>query len=180
MAKTEYFELGTISKPHGLKGAVHVFLDVDDPYEYEELDAVFVQRGNEMVPYFIDDLQIRDNLNLMSLEGIDSVDMARELVGLKLFLPIAMLPKLRDDQFYYHEIIDYQVEDEVLGTLGTVKEVYSTGAQDVVIMIYKGHEVLIPLLNEIIPKVDKQAKVVHSRLPDGLLDVYLNESYDAD
>ena len=179
MAKTEYFELGTISKPHGLKGAVHVFLDVDDPYEYEELDAVFVQRGNEMVPYFIDDLQIRDNLNLMSLEGIDTVDLARELVGLKLFLPIAMLPKLRDDQFYYHEIIDYQVEDEVLGTLGTVKEVYSTGAQDVV-MIYKGHEVLIPLLDEIIPKVDKQAKVVHSRLPDGLLDVYLNESYDAD
>jgi 16S rRNA processing protein RimM len=91
-----------------------------------------------------------------------------------------MLPKLRDDQFYYHEIIDYQVEDEVLGTLGTVKEVYSTGAQDVVIMIYKGHEVLIPLLDEIIPKVDKHAKVVHSRLPDGLLDVYLNESYDAD
>jgi 16S rRNA processing protein RimM len=91
-----------------------------------------------------------------------------------------MLPKLRDDQFYYHEIIDYQVEDEVLGTLGTVKEVYSTGAQDVLIMIYKGHEVLIPLLDEIIPKVDKQAKVVHSRLPDGLLDVYLNESYDAD
>jgi len=180
MAKTEYFELGTNSKPHGLKGAVHVYLDVDDPYEYEELDAVFVQRGNEMVPYFIADLQIRDNLNLMSLEGIDSVDMARELVGLKLFLPIAMLPKLRDDQFYYHEIIDYQVEDEVLGTLGTVKEVYSTGAQDVVIMIYKGHEVLIPLLDEIIPKVDKHAKVVHSRLPDGLLDVYLNESYDAD
>ena len=141
---------------------------------------MFVQRCNEMVPYFIDDLQIRDNLNLMSLEGIDTVDLARELVGLKLFLPIAMLPKLRDDQFYYHEIIDYQVEDEVLGTLGTVKEVYSTGAQDVLIMIYKGHEVLIPLLDEIIPKVDKQAKVVHSRLPDGLLDVYLNESYDAD
>ncbi|WP_395785417.1 ribosome maturation factor RimM [Aquirufa sp.] len=180
MAKTEYFELGTISKPHGLKGTVHVFLDVDDPYEYEELESVFVQMGNEMVPYFIVDLQIRDNLNLMLLEGIDTVDLARELVGLKIFLPISMLPTLRDDQFYYHEIIDYQVEDAVLGTLGTVKEVYSTGAQDVVIMLYKGHEVLIPLTDEIIPQVDKAAKVVHSRLPEGLIDVYLNESYDAD
>jgi 16S rRNA processing protein RimM len=91
-----------------------------------------------------------------------------------------MLPKLRDDQFYYHEIIDYRVEDEVLGTLGVVKEVYSTGAQDVLIMIYKGHEVLIPLTDEIIPKVDKHTKIVHSRLPNGLIDVYLNESYDAD
>jgi 16S rRNA processing protein RimM len=180
MAKTEYFELGTISKPHGLKGAVHVFLDVDDPYEYEDLTAVFVQKGNEMIPYFIVDLQIRDNLNLMSLEGIDSIDLAKEHVGLKLFLPISQLPQLRDDQFYYHEIVDFQVEDEILGTLGVVKEVYSTGAQDVLIMIYKGHEVLIPLTDAIIPKVDKNTKIVHSCLPEGLIDVYLNESYDAD
>jgi 16S rRNA processing protein RimM len=46
MAKTEYFELGTLSKPHGLKGAFHLYLDVDDPYEYEDLDAIFLQQGN--------------------------------------------------------------------------------------------------------------------------------------
>ncbi len=180
MAKTEYFELGYLAKPHGLKGAFHVFMDVDDPYEYEDLDAVFVQQGNEMVPYFIEDLQIRDNLNLMNLEGIESLDAAKELVGSKLFLPVAMLPKLKDDQFYYHEIVDYQVNDQVLGSLGTVKEVYSTGAQDVIIMIYQGVEVLIPLTDEIVPKVDKQNKVIITHLPDGLLDVYMNESYDAD
>lgn len=180
MAKTEYFELGYLAKPHGLKGAFHVFMDVDDPYEYEDLDAVFVQQGNEMVPYFIEDLQIRENLNLMNLEGIETLDAAKELVGSKLFLPVAMLPKLKDDQFYYHEIIDYQVNDQVLGALGIVKEVYSTGAQDVIIMIYQGVEVLIPLTEEIVPKVDKQNKIIITHLPDGLLDVYLNESYDAD
>ena len=77
MAKTEYFELGTLSKPHGLKGAFHVYLDVDDPYEYEELESVFVQMGNELVPYFIEDIQIRDNLNLLVLEGIESLDAAK-------------------------------------------------------------------------------------------------------
>jgi 16S rRNA processing protein RimM len=155
-------------------------MDVDDPYEYEELDAVFVQQGNEMVPYFIEDLQIRENLNLMTLEGITTIDAAKDLVGSKLFLPVAMLPKLKDDQFYYHEIVDYQVNDQHLGSLGTIKEVYSTGAQDVIIMLYQGVEVLIPLTDEIVPKVDKQNKVVITQLPDGLLDVYMNESYDAD
>ena len=100
MAKTEYFELGALAKPHGLKGAFHVFMDVDDPYEYEGLESVFVQKGNELVPYFIDELQIRDSVNLMTLEGINSLDMAKELVGLKLFLPVSFLPKLKDDQFY--------------------------------------------------------------------------------
>ena len=91
-----------------------------------------------------------------------------------------MLPKLNDDQFYYHEIINYQVNDRTLGPLGKVKEVYSTGAQDVIIMVYKGVEVLIPLTDEIVPKVDKGKKEVITQLPEGLVDVYLNESYDAD
>lgn len=176
MAATEYFELGTLSKPHGIKGAFHVYLDVDDPEEYEDLDAVFLQLGNEMVPYFITDLQIRSNLNLMSLEGIETVDAAKELVGVKLFLPVSMLPKLKDNQFYYHEIVGYQVIDKHHGTLGTVKEVYSTGAQDVLVMTYQSKEVLIPLMDEIIPKVDKKNQVIHSILPDGLLEVYLDDA----
>jgi ribosomal 30S subunit maturation factor RimM len=91
MAKTEYFELGTLSKPHGLKGAFHLFLDVDDPYEYEDLDAIFLQQGNEMVPYFVEDIQIRDNLNLITLEGVNSLDATKEFVGLKVFLPVKVL-----------------------------------------------------------------------------------------
>ncbi|MHA8071574.1 ribosome maturation factor RimM [Aquirufa ecclesiirivi] len=176
MAATEYFELGTLSKPHGIKGAFHVYLDVDDPEEYEDLDAVFLQLGNEMVPYFITDLQIRSNLNLLCLEGIDTLDAAKELVGVKLFLPVSMLPKLKDNQFYYHEIVGYQVIDKNHGALGTVKEVYSTGAQDVLVMTYQTKEVLIPLMDEIIPKVDKKNQVIHSILPEGLLEVYLDDA----
>ena len=175
MAKQEYFELGTLSKPQGIKGTLHVYLDVDDPFEYEGLKSVFVQIGNELVPYFVDDLQVKTNLNLISLEGIDSIDAAKELVGNKLFLPLSFLPKLKDDQFYYHEVVGYQVKDEKYGDLGEVKEIYSTGAQDVIVMNYKFKEVLIPLTDEIIPKVDKKNKIVHSCLPEGLLEVYLDD-----
>jgi 16S rRNA processing protein RimM len=79
MAKTEYFELGTLSKPHGLKGAFHLYLDVDDPYDYEDLDAIFLQQGNEMVPYFVEDIQIRDNLNLITLEGVNTLDISQNI-----------------------------------------------------------------------------------------------------
>ena len=175
MAKQEYFELGALAKPHGIKGALHAFLDVDDPYEYDELTSVFVQEGQELVPYFIDDIQIKPNLNLIFFEGIDSVDKAKELVGKKLFLPMSFLPKLKDNQFYYHEIIGYQVEDQSLGLLGIVKEVVSLGAQDVVVMIYQNREVLIPLTDEIIPKVNKKEKVIQTILPEGLLEIYLND-----
>lgn len=175
MAKQEYFELGAIAKPHGIKGALHVFLDVDDPYEYDELTSVFVQEGHDLVPYFIDDIQIKTNLNLIQFEGIDTVDKAKELVGKKMFLPMSFLPKLKENQFYFHEVIGYQVEDVHLGLLGIVKEIVSLGAQDVLIMIYKEREVLIPLTDEIVPKVNKKDKIVSTVLPEGLLDIYLND-----
>ena len=175
MAKQEYFELGALAKPHGLRGAFHAFLDVDDPYAYEGLKSVFVQVGQELIPYFIEDIQIKPTVNLISFEGIDTVEKAKELVGKKLFLPVSFLPKLKDNQFYFHEIIGYQVEDEHMGLLGIVKEVVSLGAQDVVVMIYQNREVLIPLTEEIIPRINKKDKMVYTILPEGLLDIYLND-----
>lgn len=175
MAKQEYFELGALAKPHGLRGAFHAFLDVDDPYAYEGLKSVFLQIGQDLIPYFIEDIQIKPTANLITFEGIDTVEKAKELVGKKLFLPVSFLPKLKDDQFYFHEIIGYQVEDEQLGLLGLVKEVVSLGAQDVVVMMYQNREVLIPLTEEIIPKINKKDKMIYTILPEGLLDIYLND-----
>lgn len=175
MAKQEYFELGVLAKPHGIKGAFHAFLDVDDPYEYEDLTSVFIQEGQELVPYFIEDIQIKPNQNLILLEGIDSVEKAKNLVGKKMFLPMSFLPKLKDNQFYFHEIIGFQVEDKQEGLLGIVKEVVSLGAQDVLVMIYQNREVLIPLIDEIIPKINKKDKIVLTNLPEGLLEIYMND-----
>jgi 16S rRNA processing protein RimM len=131
-----------------------------------------------MVPYFVEDIQIRDNLNLITLEGINSLDATKEFVGLKVFLPLTALPKLKEDQYYYHEVIGYKVIDANLGELGTVKEIYSTGAQDVLVMNYLKYEVLIPLMDAIIPKVDKKTQIVHSILPEGLLEVYTENDAD--
>jgi 16S rRNA processing protein RimM len=40
-------------------------------------------------------------------------------------------------------------------------------------MLYKGKEVLIPINDETILKVDRENKIMQVCLPDGLLDVYL-------
>lgn len=90
-----------------------------------------------------------------------------------MFLPLDQLPQLEEGQFYFHEIIGFQVEDENEGPLGTVKDVYEAGEQYLIAMNYQDREVLIPLNDDIIPKVNKEKKIVHTRLPEGLLDVYL-------
>lgn len=169
------FELGYIIKAHGIEGDVQAMLDVDIPEEYIELESVFVEINQKLVPFFIEDLKLfKGKKALIKFEDVDSLEEAEELIRKKLFLPLKFLPKLRDDQFYYHEIIGYRVADKKEGDLGTIREVVEAPGQDLVVMDYRDKEVLIPVTDEVVLKVDHEAKVLLVDLPEGLLDVYLN------
>lgn len=173
MKLNECFELGYIVKPHGTKGEVQVVLDVDYPEEYFEMESVFVAFGDDLVPFFIDRSRPSGRGLVIKFTDIDSIEQADELRHKTLHLPLTALPPLKEDQFYYHEIINFVVRDQKLGELGKVKEVFLKGNQDLIVMLYKDVEVLIPVSDDIVRRADKERQVVEVNLPDGLLDVYL-------
>jgi 16S rRNA processing protein RimM len=173
MELDDCFEIGFIIKPHGLKGAVNIQLDVDDPSKYTKTESVIVKIGNSLVPFFISSLQIRGSKGILHLEDIDNIEKAEELKSCPLLLPLTLLPKLKKNQFYYHEVIGYAVTDISRGKLGTLESVFTTGNQDLISMMYKGKEVLIPVSDSIVLKADHAAKEVHVSLPEGLLEIYL-------
>ena len=67
--------------------------------------------------------------------------------------------------------------DENLGKLGTIKTYAEAGTQDILIMHYQGEEVLIPVADEVVLKADLQQKLIYTRLPEGLLEVYMGEDH---
>ena len=169
------YQLGYVIKTHGLDGEVSILLDVDIPDDYHALESVFVAvQGTEtLVPFFLEHIVIQQNKALVKFEDVDSIEQAEPLVKAGLYLPLTSLPALSEDQYYYHEIIGFRVVDQQAGDLGTVKDVYSTAGQDMIAMDYEGKEVLIPINDNIITRVDKAQQVVHVDLPEGLLEVYL-------
>lgn len=175
MTKEDCFELGKITKTHGIKGEVILWLDVDFPEDYEEMDSVFLEVRGELVPFFMESYQLRGNRAIVKFEDCDTFEQAEGLVNLQAFLPLEVLPELAGEQFYYHEIIGFQVIDQKEGPLGLVQTVYSMQAQDLLVMIYQNKEVLIPMDSEIVLSADKNAQTILVNLPDGLLDVYLND-----
>ena len=50
-----------------------------------------------------------------------------------------------------------------------------SGTQIILVMDYEGHEVLFPLVDQIVLNIDKKANQLTVRLPEGLIDVYLSE-----
>lgn len=168
------YQLGYVSKTHGLQGEVNFFLDVDFPEDYEEMESVFLQLSGSgtLVPFFIESFRRQKDHAIVKFEDVDSIEQAEELLKAQLYLPLDQLPLLEEDQYFFHEIIGFRVEDEQEGALGTVKDVYEAGAQELIAMDYREQEILIPLNDEVVTKVDKERQTVHTRLPGGLLDIY--------
>lgn len=169
------YELGYITKPHGLNGDVSIVIDADIPEVYRNLESVFIEQDKQLVPFFISKIKISANKAILSLEESTSIDSAQALKGCKLYLPLNALPELEEDQFYFHEIIGFVLIDEILGEVGKVLTVYDVGPQDLLAFDHKGVEVLLPINEETLTKVDKMKKALHVSIPDGLLDIYLND-----
>ncbi len=173
MQLDDYFELGYILKPHGLKGAVHILLDVDDPTKYSKMESVIVEINGNLVPFFISSIQINGSKGILHLEEVNSFEEANALKACKLLLPTTVLPKLGKKQFYYHEVIGYHVVDKDHGILGVVENIFTGGNQDIISMKYKDREILIPIVDAIVSHADHDTKEMHVQLPDGLLEIYL-------
>ncbi|MCS5491370.1 ribosome maturation factor RimM [Algoriphagus limi] len=176
MNKEQCFQLGYVAKVHGLRGEVMVVLDVDYPEDYEDLEHIFLEQKGRLVPFFLEHFVLQTgNKALAKFEDFDTIEQVEPLVGSGVFLPLTALPELGEDQYYYHELIGFEVEDEKTGVLGPVETIYDLETQDLLGVSYQNKEVLIPIQDEIILKVDKAAKKVFCRLPEGLLDIYLED-----
>ena len=175
MNKDACFLLGQITKLHGLNGEVTAFFDVDVPQEYEELESVFVDINNKLVPFFIEYLEITPKKIILKFEDTNTTEAAEQLIGKELYLPLTSLPPLSGKAFYYHEIIGFQVIDTNFGEVGPVTEVYSNSSQDLIACDHNGKEVLIPISDELIEKIDREEKRLHLQLPEGLIQLYLEE-----
>ena len=180
MTLDETYQLGYLIKTHGLRGQLVAHFDVDNVAAYTKLKTVYLTLAGapkKLVEHQIEKVQPQSgNKVLIKLHGIDRIEEAEPLRGSQLHLPLAALPELEDDQFYFHDVIGFTVVDENLGTLGTVENFYELPQQDMLAMRYQGQEVLIPVVDELISHADHTKKEIYVNLPDGLLDVYLKPS----
>lgn len=171
------FLLGYIVKTHGTKGQVVAFFDVDYPEDYEDLESVFLEQKGRLVPFFITSVETQPKGRfILKFEDIHTIEQAEALRNTSIYLPLDELPELEEGQFYFHDVIGYQVVDEQHGAMGIVKEFYDLPQQQLMVMEYLDQEMLVPVMDEIFLHADHEAKQLHVSLPEGLLEVYTQPS----
>jgi 16S rRNA processing protein RimM len=109
----------------------------------------------------------------VQFEDVDSEEEADQLLGCAVYLPLSMLPKLEGNQFYFHEVIGFEIEDKHLGVFGIIQSINDTTAQPLFEVLNGEVEILVPMIDQFLVEIDRKNKKVVMNLPEGLLDIYL-------
>jgi len=174
-----FFYLGVVTKLFGHKGALFIYLDTDEPEKYNQLEALFLQNAEgELLPYMIEHIQYwrqSKSYAVVKFRDIDG-EAAKYLLKSEIYLPLSMLPPLTGNNFYYHEVIGFQVVDKEKGYIGTIIDFIDCRQQPIMQIDFNGIEILIPAIDHFFINVDREEKTIFIEAPEGLIDVYLGNS----
>ena len=169
------FYLGKIVRKYSFHGELLIKLDTDQPELYENLDAVFIDYRNTFIPFFIESSQLhKSDLLRVQFEDVHTEAEADSLLKSDVYLPLEFLPKLEGNKFYFHEVIGFSIEDVNFGKVGIIKGINDSTAQALFEIDKDGKEILIPVNDQFIVKVDRTKKTVIVDTPEGLIDLYLS------
>ena len=174
MTKEDCFYLGRVAKTHGIKGEVTLRLDVDDPSAYLNMKYFLLEINKVLTPFFVERIVSNGDKFYVTIQDIKTVEAASALTGKEVYLPLEMLPKLSGKQFYYHEVKGFTLIDEEKGELGPVADVIEYPTQAILQVFKDKKEILIPILDQVIQKVDRRSKKLYVKAPEGLVEMYLN------
>ncbi|AWI24760.1 ribosome maturation factor RimM [Flavobacterium pallidum] len=174
MRKEDCFYLGKIAKKFSFKGEVLAYLDTDEPGLYENLESVFVEIDKHLVPFFIESSSLHKNDFLrIRFEDVKTEEEADDLMNCGIYLPLRMLPKLSGNKFYYHEVIGFDIEDKRLGIFGKIVAINDSSAQPLFEVLNGDTEILVPMIDQFLVKVDRTNNKIVMDLPEGLIEMYL-------
>ena len=163
--KKEFLETGKIVSTHGLHGDVKILPWADSPEFLLEFDRVFVGKKE----YAVEDARVQKTCVLMKLEGIDTVEEAAKLRDQVVFIARDDI-ELEDGAMFIQDLLGLPVLTEDGAELGKLKEVISTGANDV-FYVKGAHEYMIPAVPEF---------VLERNIDDGFIRVRLIEGMQTD
>jgi 16S rRNA processing protein RimM len=172
MKQDELFLMGKIVRTFGSKGEVIFQTDTEILAGIKKLESVFINLNENLVPFFIESLQIRPkNQAIVKFHDIDNSSDSTELTGCSFYIPKALLVKKKVSGIYSFEIEGYKVIDSLKGEIGNVSGILEMPQQSLLTIDFNGKEILVPLVDEFVKKVDKKNKVIYIDTPDGLIDL---------
>lgn len=177
MAEPQYITIGRTRKAHGLTGELK--MSIEDRYleDFMKNERIFLEVKGLKLPYFIDSVRGGGEL-IVKLEEVDDRDAATVLQAREIMLRQQDILAEEEREFeveeeqglVYEYLTGFLMIDNERGEIAPITEVLEMPQQEMAFLTYKGREILIPLNEQFVQRVDAEQQRVYVDLPDGLLD----------
>lgn len=169
----EYYKIGKLVAVHGLQGELVLKHELGKKTSLKGLQALFIEdKKNSFLPWFIESAKIKSEEEIyIKLEGADTREAAMKLTPKECWLPEPDFKKFAAKSAPV-SLLGYTVINNG-ESLGEILEVIEQPHQVLCRLEIQSKEVLIPVHEGSLEKIDHRKKQVLVQLPEGLLDVYL-------
>ena len=175
----QFLRIGVITTSHGLKGEVKVYPTTDSPQRFREVKRVLIKTPKDTIETEITDARFFKNLAIVKFAAFDDVEQVKNLHNAEIYICREDGQKLEEGEYYIADLIGCRVITTDGQTLGTVKDVLQTGANDVYVVDTAGAEVqglsgnnnelLLPVIPDCIRNVDIEKEEITVFLMPGLV-----------
>lgn len=145
--------MGRIVAPYGIKGWVKIqpFTEaLDGLFDYEHwwlADEGSWREGE------LEDAKVHGSVLVAKFVGCEGRDGAFALKGKEIAVSRDEMPEAEEDEYYWSDLIGLNVRNLQQVDLGKVKDVFETGANDVLV-VQGERERLIPFGGQVVQEVD--------------------------
>lgn len=182
----QYFRVGVITQPHGLRGEVKVFPTTSDQSRFESLREVRLARIDDnrtglhrqtqeefrpetSISAKIKSVKYFKQFVIVKFQGIDHINDVEAWKGMSIFVDRSQAIPLDQDEYYVADLIGLQVVTDT-GMRGILVDVIETGANDVYQIDFEECKgVLVPAIKDCILDIDMKERLMKLHLLDGLL-----------
>ncbi len=180
--------VGTILRPHGIKGEVAVQLWSDTERRFapgERLAAIpsSARTATGQPPLDRSERVLRVERSTphkgglrVAFAGIADREAAESLRGLDLWVPLAAVPAAPAGAYYIFELVGCRCFDERDGEIGSVVDLHEDGGGTLIEVERAGSRTLIPFVEAFLVGIDRDARRIDFRLPEGLLATCVSRS----
>lgn len=161
--------IGTVVGTHHLTGTVKI----NSIFEDIELiigERVLLEKNDKKKLLIMKSVKrLNDRKLLVNFEGINNVEEAKELNGFQVKIRRDLLPEKNEDEFYIKDLLGVNVFENN-EKIGEILDIMETAAHDILVIedIKNGKEILIPLIDEFVKKIDFENNKIEVQLIEGM------------
>lgn len=163
----QWIAVGRITSAHGVKGEVAVLVLSQVAERFQPGARLFLDEDRSS-PVTVAAARPHRQRLLVQFDEVSDRDRAESLQGSYLFVPANSAPSPPEGEYWTHDLIGCEVLTVGGRSLGHIREVIHTPANDVWVAEAEDGEVLIPALKDVVETVDLSGRRVVVREIEGL------------